>query len=727
MKKRIISILFFVLSIFSVVGQQFSAETLLSDIAERKITPVRMPSYLPMNDGEYYTTLSADGKQIIKYAYKTGLQAGVILDVTKTKNLTLEKIEGYAFSADETRILVYNNVEKGYRHSFSAEYYVYDTKRNRLELLSENGKQKEAVFSPDGRMVAFARNNNLFIKRLDFGTEVAVTTDGETDKIVNGTPDWLYEEEFAVTQLYAWSPDSKCLAYVKLDESEVGEFAWQEYRFSEKEQYPFRTSIKYPKAGTKNPLATLYAYDVYYKFSKKIPLPDEADGYLPRIEWTNNEESLAVFKLNRNQNKLDVYFANPKSTIAKRILTETSDYYIDFRNLAAVRFLPDNKSFVFMSERDGYKHLYLYSLSGILLQKITNGKWDVTDFYGYDATKKIFYYQAAQVSPMGREIYAVDLKGKQTRISEAAGTNVGIFNKTFTYFVSLTEAADKVPQISMRTASGKSLYVIEHNYAFSEKLKTLPFAKKEFIQIKNSEGIVLNAWKILPKDFDAVRKYPVVVMQYSGPCFQFVLDEFDYGWEQYLATQGFVVIGVDVRGSDGRGEDFRKSTYLQLGQLEAKDLCDVAQYLATQSYIDKNRIGIYGWSYGGYAVLMGMSQPNSPYKAGVAVAPVTDWKLYDTAYTERYMRTPQDNFRGYALSSPIELADKLQGRLLLVHGTADDNVHLQNTLEYADALVKAGKQFDMQLYPNCNHSINVGNSRVHLYERMTQFFLDNLK
>ena len=718
-----------VIVLFLVV--QFSYANLLYDITDGKYKAKTGDIPRSMVDGENYTLMVND-KAVVKYSYKTGATVDTIFSIYKLKNAPIKQITGYEFSPNEAKIIVYTNVKKRYRRTFTANYYVYDVKRNELESLSENGAQEVPLFSPDSRYIAFARENNLYLKKLDFKSESPITTDGSIGNIINGTPDWMYEEEFTATRYFEFSPDSKMLAFVKFDESKVPLFSFQQYKDNalEKDEltlYPTFVQFKYPKAGENNSKVTVCVYDDFYKNVKTMKLPDaDQDYYIPRIKWTNSIDQLAIFKLNRNQNRLDMLLANPKSTLSKLILQQDDKYYVDFESIDFLRFSPDNLSFIAVNEKDGYRHVYQYGINGMLTKQLTKGNWDVTNVYGYDGAKKVLYYQSAEISPMQRDVYSLDGKGKKTRLTNGKGTHNATFNSTFTCFVDNASSLESPNTISILNNTGASLRVLENNSTLATKFKALNLSKKEFFSFTTSENIKLNGWMIKPTNFDSTKKYPVLLVQYSGPNSQEVLDKWNIGWEYYLASENYVVACVDGRGTGARGSEFRKCTYQQLNILEAKDQIEAAKYLGKQAFVDRNRIGIWGWSYGGNVTLMSMSSGEKVFKAGIAVAPVTDWRLYNTAYTERFMRRPQENFKGYELSSPLLSADKLEGKLLIVHGTADDNVHLQNTMLYIDRLVAADKQFEMQLYTDKNHSILGEQSRRHLYKRMSEFLFKNL-
>jgi len=711
---------------------QFSFANLLYDITDGKfeVKTVEMPR--SMADGEHYTLMVND-KAVVKYSYKTGATTDTIFSISRLKNSPFKQISGYEFSPNESKLLVYTNVEKRYRRTFTANYYVYDIKRNEIEALSENGPQEVPLFSPDSRYIAFARVNNLFLKKLDFKTETPITKDGQIGNIINGTPDWVYKEEFKATRYFEWSPDSKLLAFVKFNETDIPQFSFTLYedKHAEKKDelalYPSIVKFKYPKAGEKNSKVSVCVFEEFSKSTKTVNLGDESnDFYIPRIRWTNSVDQLAIFKLNRNQNRLDMLLANGKSTLSKLVLRQDDKYYVDFENIDFIHFFSDNQYFIGVSEKDGYKHVYLYRINGSVVKQLTKGNWDVTDVYGFDEKKQVLYYQSAEISPMQRDVYAMDAKGKKTRLTDGNGTHNGSFNSTLTSFVDNASSLETPNTLTLRSNNGTSIRKIEDNASLAAEFKALNLPKKEFFNFTTSENVKLNGWILKPANFDANKKYPVLMVQYSGPYSQDVLDKWEIGWEYYLATQNYVVACVDGRGTGARGVEFGKCTYQQLGILETKDQIEAAKYMGKQTYIDKDRIGIWGWSYGGFTTLMAMSSGEKVYKAGIAVAPVTDWHFYNTAYTERFMRRPQENFKGYELASPLLRAEKLQGSLLLVHGTADDNVHMQNTIVYIDRLVAADKQFEMQLYTDKNHSILGKQTRRHLYTRMSEFLFKNL-
>lgn len=686
-----------------------------------------------MNDGLHYTRLTENGTKIIQYAYKTGEKVKEIFSSDMLTYTGPKKIEDYEFSNDENMLLLICNKQKIYRHSFSAEYHVFDVRRKTSAPLSEQKNQRVAGFSPDGQKIAFVSDNNLFIKHLRFNTEYQVTKDGEINKILNGIPDWVYEEEFSFTKAWHWSPDSRFLAFIRFDESKVKEYSFPVYMgakpaLPDNELYPSSTTFKYPKAGEKNSEVEVKVFDSETKGIKNMKVaPPEGEFYVPRIMWTATADRLCVVTQNRHQSKMQILLANPKSGVASPILTEENDKYISEFYYDNIKFLDDNQHFVYLSEKDGFAHLYLYSIGGKVVRQITKGNWDVTSFYGYDATRKRFVFQAAKKSPLQREIYAIDEKNILTELSSQEGTNDATFSKTLAYFLKDWSNTSTPNEFSICDADGKQIRMLEDNKDLRDKLSFFNVKPKEFFKFVTSNGDTLNGWIMKPKTLKEDVKYPLLMVQYSGPNSQQVTDEYKLGWEQYLTGQGYIVACVDGRGTGARGQTFRKCTYMQLGKLEVEDQIEAAKYLGQKSFIDKDRIGIWGWSYGGFISSLCLSKSNGIFKVGIAVAPVTHYKFYDSIYTERYMRTPGENPKGYDENAPLELADKLTGRLLLIHGSGDDNVHYQNTIEYAERLVQADKQFDMQVYNNRNHSIYGGNTRLHLYTKKFEWLETYLK
>ena len=717
----------FFLIVFALFSLNVLQADLLDDIASGNFKTKKPDIPFSMKDGEHYIQMT-DSQTIVKVNYKTGIITDTLLSISKIKNKVINSFDGYILSPKETRILVYKNLKYRYRRSYTAEYYIYDIKYKEFDPLSARVPQESPVFSADDRYIAFAHQNNLFMKKVDFKTDIQITKDGSKGKIINGIADWVYEEEFEHTCHYAWSPDSKLLAYIKFNESEVKEFGYQKFlrKVNQNETlsfYPETVSYKYPRPGEKNAVVSVCIYDDFNKTTRTVQLnTKETDIYIPRIRWTNQADQLAVFVLNRNQNRLDMLLANAKTALSKLILRQEDKRYIDYQHIDNLKFSSDNQSFYLTSDRDGYTHLYQYSINGTQQKKITSGKWDLTAFYGINESNKTIYYQSAEVSPLSRSIYAIDNKGKKINLSSLQGTSNAWFSNTFKYFV-LQESNTTTPDsYSIRNSSGGFIRNIEKNDDLLKKAAAFTTSRKAFIKINTASGNELNAWILKPADFNASKKYPLIMVQYSGPGSQQVLDKWEIGWEYYLISKGFVVACVDGRGTGARGSEFLKSTYKQMGILEAQDQVEAAQYFGNTGYIDASRIGIWGWSYGGSNTIWSMSTGQPVFKAGIAVAPVTDWRYYNTAYTERFMSTPEENFEGYEKTSAFNQVEKLNGRLLLIHGTADDNVHYQNTLILADKLVEAGKQFEMQIYTDKNHSITGKTARKHIYRRMAEFF-----
>lgn len=709
----------------------------LQDVAQGTYRAQNIYGLKPMLDGEHYTQISSDHKRIVKYSFKTGKEVEAIFDVTKARDCNFKTFDDYILSPDEKFILIQTETKPIYRHSFTAVYYIYNVKNNTLEPLSNNGPQQVPLFSPDGNQIAFVRNNNIFLVKLLFGnSESQVTKDGEYNKVLNGIPDWVYEEEFSFNRAFDFSADSKMIAYIRFDESQVPMFSfpWYKGMAPAKEDYatyPGKYEYKYPKAGETNSTVTVHTYDIKSHVTRQMDLPLDKDGYIPRIKFTSDPEKLAIMTLNRHQNRFDLYLANPRSATCKVAIRDEAEQYIKEQEYGSIAFYPNH--IVLMSERDGYNHLYLYTIAGNLVRQITKGNFEVTDFLGYDEANGTTYYASNEGSPLRTAIYKIDSKGKKTKLSTKEGTNNALFSKNFAYFINTYSSKDTPTEITLNDSKGRELVTLLDNKQLKSQLTHLNMPTKEFFTFKTSQGVELNGWMMKPANFDPNKKYPVIMHQYSGPGSQQVLDKWGIGsfgdggmFEAYMCDKGYIMVCVDGRGTGGRGAAFEKCTYLFLGVKESEDQVETARYLGTLPYVDGSRIGIWGWSFGGYNTLMSMSDGSGAFKAGVAIAAPSDWRFYDTVYTERFMRTPKENGDGYNAGSAISRASKLQGKLLLIHGTADDNVHYQNAAEYSEALVQANKQFDMQVYTNRNHSIFGGNTRNHLMNRVANFFLENL-
>lgn len=708
----------------------------LKDICNGVYSAQRIYGVNPMNDGESYSQLSPDHKQIVKYSFKNGTQTGVLFDVSKLKEVKLDYIDGYIMSPDEKNILIRTQTRAIYRHSNTAVYYIYNVENNTIVPLSDGGPQQVPMFSNDGNMVAFVRENNLFLVKLLYNnSESQITKDGKMNEIINGIPDWVNEEEFSNDCSFDFNADNSMIAWVRYDESKVRMFSFPLFKGSnptmnQYADYPGSYEYKYPIAGETNATVTVHTFEIKTRVTRQMKLPLPADGYIPRIKFTNDPNKLAIYTLNRHQDNLEIYMANPRSTECKMIVRDQVDKYITEKAYSHIHFYGDK--FALLSERDGYNHIYWYNINGTLLKQVTKGNFVVTDFYGYDEKTGSFYYTSNQEGPTKNAVYCTDSKGKTTKLSKDAGQNSAIFSKNFKYYMNVYSNINTPFVTSLCNNKGKELKVLLDNQALKDKLAQLNLGSREFFTFKTSEGVELNGYMVKPADFNANKKYPVILFQYSGPGSQQVLDSWNAGnmggtlYEQYMAQQGFIMVCVDGRGTGGRGAAFERCTYLNLGDLESKDQVETAIYLGTLPYVDKNSIGIWGWSFGGFNTLMSMSEGRPVFKAGVAVAPPTSWRFYDTVYTERFMRTPKENPSGYD-RNPISRAGQLHGSLLICHGMADDNVHFRNVAEYAEALVQADKPFMMLPYTNRNHGIYGGNTRNHLFTSISNFFIRELK
>jgi len=680
-----------------------------------------------MKDGQYYSSQVPDEKNgvsdIVKYDVTTGKPVSTIIE---GENLKLAgagapiEYDGYSFSSDEQKVLFSTETEPIYRRSSKAEFYIYDIPSKKLTKLSNGGKQLYATFSPDAKRVAFARENNMFVVDLSNMQETQITTDGKFNSIINGYADWVYEEEFSFAQGFHWSPDGKKIAFYTFDESQVPEYNLQMWG----ELYPQDYRFKYPKAGEANSAVKVSVYDVASGNTVKMDTGNEPDIYIPRIKWTDDPNLLSIQKMNRLQNTLEILHANATSGKANVVLKETDKAYIDITD--DLSYLEDGKSFIHSSEQDGFNHLYLYNMNGKLVRQITKGNWDVSEFIGYDEKSDRLYYMSTEVSPLDRHLYSISSKGKnKKRLTEKAGTHRADMSNDFKYYLDYYSAANTPPTVSLHTAKdGKLIKVLEDNQKLQNTLAQYDVAKQEFFTMNTADGTKLNGWMIKPTDFDPNKKYPVLMFVYGGPGSQTVTNSWggsNYLWYQVLADKGLIVMSVDNRGTGARGAEFKKATYANLGKYEIEDQIEAARWLGNQPYIDKDRIGIWGHSFGGYMTLLGLTKGNGIFRAGISVAPVTNWRFYDSIYTERYLKTPQENASGYDQNSPLSFADKLQGDLLLIHGTGDDNVHFQNAVAMQDALIDANKQFESFYYPNRNHGIYGGNTYIHRFTMMTDF------
>lgn len=713
-----------------------SSEISLRSVTDGSYYPEYIYGVNPLNDGESYSQLSSDGKQITRSSFKTGKQTGVIFDVATVRSETsLPKIDDYIMSPDEKKILIKTQTKKIYRRTDTAVYYIYDVVNNKMEPLSEGGPQTSPVFSPDGNVVAFARDNNLFLVKLLFNNaETQVTKDGKRNEIINGIPDWVNEEEFSTKCSFTFTADSKTLCWIRYDESKVPVYEMQMWKgqspkHEENDLYPHDYTYKYPIAGEQNATVTVHSFEIKSRVTRQLDVPLDADGYIPRIFGTSDETKLAVVTLNRHQDRMNIYMVNPLSGIAKLAVQETNSKYLRESAYTDLKFYPDG--FAMLSERSGYQHLYWYNLNGQLLRTVTKGDFEVSAFYGYDPTTQKFYYASHEESPLKTAVYCSDKNGKVTRLSTETGSNSATFSKSMKYFMNIWSNLTTPPVTTLRDANGKKLSTLVDNASLKTKVDAVA-GQRELFSLTTADGVQLNGWMVKPRNFDPSKKYPVLMYQYSGPGSQEVKDAWGSGFypglifESYMAQEGYIFVCVDGRGTGARGAEFEKCTYLRLGDLESHDQVETAIWLGQQPYVDKDRIGIWGWSFGGFNTLMSMSEGRPVFRCGVAIAAPSNWRYYDTIYTERFMRTPQEN-ENYNTISPIGRANQLSGDLLLIHGTADDNVHYRNCTEVSEAYVQADKQFQMQIYTNRNHSIYGGNTRNHLITRMVEFFNSKMK
>ena len=685
-----------------------------------------VPGFNFLQDGRHYTRL--EDNAIKKYDITTGQLVSELFSGNEIKGqLGFEgKISNYHFSHDESKLIIESENESIYRRSYLAKYHVYDMKADKLHALYEEGKVMNATFSPDDSKVAYVFDNNLYFYELASQSTLPITFDGEKNAIINGITDWVYEEELSFVKSFWWSPDSKHIAYLRFDEREVPEFTMTLYK---DDLYPEYQTFKYPKVGEKNSKVSAHIYSLKKEESHPVDIGNLDDQYIPRVKWTTDPSKVCVYKLNRHQNHLQLFLTDATTGKSSLLLEEKNKFYIDITD--DLTFLDDGKHFIWTSEKSGFNHIYLYDMKGKQVNKITKGKYDVTSFYGVDEKNKHVYFQSAEVSPLERHVYRVNLNGKgKKKISKLKGTNSARFSNTFDYYTLAHSNVNTASTYKVMNRKNKLVRSLEDNKENRKKQRKYGVAPVEFFQFTTAQDVTLNGWMIKPKNFDPTKKYPVFMTQYSGPGSQQVTDSWkgmNYWWYQMLAQDGYIVACVDPRGTGARGQRFKKMTYLQLGKFETIDQIEAGKYLANLPYTDKNRIGIFGWSYGGYMSSLAILKGNDVFSVAIAVAPVTSWKWYDTIYTERYMRTLEENEKGYRNNSPIYFANRLRGKYLLVHGGADDNVHMQNSMEMARALIDANKQFDTYIYPNKNHGIFGGTSRMHLYNKMTDFLNENLK
>ena len=741
-------------ALLAIAGQVAAGGKLdLKEITQGAFRGELMSAVEPLADGETYAQISADGRQVVSYSFKTGKQTGVLFDAATARGASIDKIDGYIMSPTGKRMLIQTQTERIYRRSFTATYYIYTIANNRLEALSDGGPQQTPLWSPDGEQVAFVRDNNIFLVKLLYGNaESQVTKDGKKNEVINGLPDWVCEEEFAHSRAMVFSADSKQIVWVRYDETDVpacclpltprdvnvgAAKATPAYGRSEGAY-----TYKYPKPGEQNARLTLLSYDIKSHQTRTLQLPLDQDGYIPRIKATDDPAKVAVFTLNRHQDCLRIYMANPLTTVCQLVIEDKVDKYISDDVFSNVKITSGH--IVLTSERDGYNHVYLYNLNGQLLRSVGDimqplregdeGHTIVTAVYGYDEATGDIYFAALNDGPLDQSVFVAHKNGKCERLTPEKGWASAIFSRDFKHFICTWSDLNTPTQITLRSNQGKVYGTLVDNKALAEKYAGYDMGTKAFFAFTTTEGVRLNGWMVKPAGFTAGKKYPVVMYQYGGPGNQQVKNAWGVGMngqgailEQYLTQQGYVVVCVDNRGTGGRGAAFEKCTYLRLGELEARDQVEAALWLGQQPYVDKERIGIWGWSYGGWNTLMAMSEGREVFRCGVAIAPPTCWRYYDSVYTERFMRTPQENVAGYDEVNPIARAGKLHGALLLCHGLADDNVHYENTADLVSALVEADKDFRQLVYTNRNHSIYGGNTRNHLFRQCFEFFGEQLK
>ena len=727
----VFSIFVLVLSAISLQAQNKKQITLDDIYAKGTFQMAGVSGFTSLNDSRYYCNMDNDAN-ILRYEFSTG---NLIDTIIKHSDLIFDNsilaFSNFEFSADENKILFTSNTESLYRHSTQSNIFVYDVKKKQL-FQPVTFKVMNATFSPDGNKVAYVKDNNLFYYDLLQKKEETITTDGKVNNIINGATDWVYEEEFAIWKGFTWSPNSDKIAFYRFDESKVKEFEMTMFG----KLYPSTTKFKYPKAGEANSTINILVYDLRSELNAEMEIGKEADIYIPRMQFTKENNTLAIQRLNRLQNKLEILLANTSTGKSSVIYTEENKFYVDITD--NLTFLNDNKTFIITSERNGFNHLYQYDLKGKLVKQITSGNFDVDGFYGIDEKTKTIFYSSPEMMEgkisknlsAERFVYSIGLNGKNKKnLTPKHGWNSPIFNSSLSFFLNTYSNINTPPIYTINTAAGNVLRVLENNEKLTNKLANYVVSKAELMSIKNEVGDDLNAFIIKPENFDATKKYPVIMYAYNGPGHQLAVDRWmgsNYYYYQVLANKGYIIFCADGRGTGFKGEAFKKCTYLNLGKLEIEDQIYLAKSLGKLSYVDAARIGFWGWSFGGYMASLAISKGADVFKSTIAVAPVTNWRFYDNIYTERYMRTPQENGKNYDDNSPINHVEKIKGNYLIIHGTADDNVHFQNTVEMLDAMIKKNVKYDSEFYPNKNHGISGGKTRFHLYDKMLNFWLEKL-
>lgn len=693
----------------------------------KRTAPARVGEMRPLAGGKTYSAVSKDGRKIDIYSYETGKKTGTLFDLDAVKGeLKIDSFDGYQVSENGRKIMLWNDVKGIWRYSFTAEYYVYDTMRGTLQRVSGKGAQRGATMSHDGLRVAYVRDNNVFISNLDYKTDIAVTTDGEINKVINGVPDWAYEEEFGMLCSLCWSGDDQTLAFMKWNESGVPTYSFDIYRpFYDKDPmndpYPEAFSYKYPLAGYPNSTVSVLAYDLNSRVTKEMDLKLGKDDYVPDIRFDGKGEKLMVMKLNRDQNDLRIFSVNTGSTVATQVYSEQSKTWISREVYEMVKYGDD--SFVIASDKSGWTHLYEYSYNGRLLRQITDGDFNVTAYYGKSPVG-IHFVQTTKLGAVNRNVASVDAKGVLKLLHDIPGWEICSFSSDLTYYLRNWSDLSTPPQYTLWSSTGKKNADLELNSEYAAKYASAP--KYELTTVKNDEGAEMNAMIMKPAGFDSSKKYPLLMYQYNGPESQLVMNKWQIDGMNYIAQSGYVVGVVDGRGTGGRNSEWSKCVYLNLGRYETLDQIAGAKAIASLPYVDADRMSLFGWSYGGYMTLMEMTADNTPFKCGVAMAAVTDWHWYDSIYTERFMRTPAQNEAGYASSSAIGRSQRLKGRLLIMSGSSDDNVHFYNTMKYTSKLSYEGRLFDMMVFPGLEHSLRVGNARAQLYRKVLDFLDTNI-
>ncbi len=681
-----------------------------------------------MRDGKAYTVLEDDTSghtDLYRVDALTGRKDVLVrgADLVPAAGQQPIAIEEYSFSADGSKLLIFTNSARVWRLNTKGTFYVWDLGAKRLIPVSAKpGYQMFAKFSPDGRKVGFVRDNNIYVTDLASGSETALTRDGG-ENVINGTSDWVYEEELDLRDAFRWSPDGTRIAFWRLDQSAIRPF----YLLNQDSLYPQLVPVRYPKAGTPNSEVKIGVVELATGRTAWVDLGAEKDIYVAAMGFAAAPTAIWLTRLNRHQNRLDLLVADAATGASRVVMSDSDSAWVDAHE---PQWLNGGRQFLFLSERDGYAQAYLFNRDGSLVRRVTPGGWDVLELYGVDEQAKALYFAGAIDGALGRPLLRIGLDGRGlARISTEPGTHGVEFDPTFQLYVDTHSRAGVPPVQTLRRASGKLVRPLADNAALARKVDALRLRPPEFLKVPTPDGVELNAWIIKPKDFDPAKRYPLLLFVYGGPGSQTVTDAWgggQYLWHEMLAQDGYLVVSVDNRGTGARGAKFKKLTYLHLGRYESADQIAAARWFATQAYVDADRVGIWGWSYGGYMTSRTLLLGRGVFKAGLAVAPVTDWRFYDTIYTERYMRTPEENHAGYEESASLTYADSLTGSFLLVHGTGDDNVHFQNSVRLVERLEAANKQFDLRIYPNKTHAIAGGNTRENLYGLFTAWLKKNL-